>query len=496
MIGLVGTGMAFAAPGNADNGALVYAGRCAGCHGVDGDGLGPGADRLNPPPRDFTFGLYKIKTSFFDDFMSNDADFYRMIADGMPGTAMPGWADVLTEQQIRDLVAYLKIFAGLEEEQVSQQIDYDRQIESSAESIERGKQLFLEDDRCSECHGADGKGDGVKSLKDDNGARTWPRNLTKPWTFRASAEPKDIYSRISTGIPGTQMPAFADPVSKKTLTPEQRWDVANYVVSLAKTVKVVRPENTVVKAERLEDGVPGTTDDPNWALAEPVTFFMVPQVIAGDRLFSAANDTITVRALYDQSDIAILLEWDDRTRSIPGDERAEKISDPEIGEDSVAIQIPMTNLEGSVKPFFGNGDAKHAVNLWQWSSGTTLTPERISVMDARGYEDITERDAGAAGIAAAGSYENGTWKVVMRRSLVPADLDHDLQFFEGRFIPIAFAAWDGSNSEVGSKHTLTTWYWLLLKPPADSRPFVAALAVIALLGATFFWWARSRAQVA
>jgi hypothetical protein len=32
---------------------------------------------------------------------------------------------------------------------------------------------------------------------------------------------------------------------------------------------------------------------------------------------------------------------------------------------------------------------------------------------------------------------------------------------------IAFANWDGSNGEVATKHTLTTWYWLTLPPESD-----------------------------
>jgi hypothetical protein len=38
----------------------------------------------------------------------------------------------------------------------------------------------------------------------------------------------------------------------------------------------------------------------------------------------------------------------------------------------------------------------------------------------------------------------------------------DISFDEGRFIPVSFANWDGSNGERRSRHTLTTWYWLLL----------------------------------
>ena len=78
-----------AKPGDAESGEAIYATRCVLCHGEEGDGLGPAAERLNPPPRDFTFGQYKIKTTGFEDIVPNDADLFRMIRDGMPGTAMP-----------------------------------------------------------------------------------------------------------------------------------------------------------------------------------------------------------------------------------------------------------------------------------------------------------------------------------------------------------------------------------------------------------------------
>ena len=117
--------------GNADNGEALYFQRCVGCHGDEGDGLGPAAERLNPPPRDFTLGQYKFKTTGFDDIVPNDADLIRMISDGMPGTAMPGWSDVLSDQDILDLVAYIKIFAALDEEEPSDQVDYGSQIASS-----------------------------------------------------------------------------------------------------------------------------------------------------------------------------------------------------------------------------------------------------------------------------------------------------------------------------------------------------------------------------
>ena len=487
-------GPAVAKPGNANKGEEIYAKRCLWCHGEDGDGMGPAAERLNPPPRDFTLGQYKIKTTGFDEVMPNDEDLFRMIKDGMPGTAMSGWSDILSDQDMWDLVAYIKPFAGFDEEKPSQQVDYGTRVSSSPESIEKGKKLFQ--DRCSECHGEEGKGDAVKKLKDDAGDRTWPRNLTKPWTFRGSNRPEDVFTRISVGIPGTQMPSFADPASKKKLGIEERWHVANYVNSLAKTKakKVVRPENTVVKADKIEGDLPDSPEDSRWEESEPSTFFLVPQIIAKERLFTPSNDTITVRALYNEKEIAFLLEWDDRTRSIPGDSQAEKISDPEIAEDAVAVQLPVEIPEGMEKPYFGMGDAIHPVNIYQWKSGTADRPQSVRLLDGKGFEDIEERQAAAAGVEAKGAYHKGTWRVVMKRPLTTSTPEKDLQFVEGKFIPIAFAAWNGSNSEKGSKHTMTTWYWLLLKPPTGSKPFVWALVIIGLLVGGEFWWARSASR--
>ncbi len=479
-------GAVLAQSGDMDAGEIIYAKRCLQCHGEDGDGLGPAAERLNPPPRDFTFGLYKFKTTAFDEDFANDADMIRMIRDGMPGTAMPGWGDMLSEQDILDVIAYLKYFADIEDAPEIQ-LDYGTQVASSPESIAAGQLLFEEGDRCSECHGLEGKGNAIKKLKDDNGDRTWPRNLTKPWTFRASNDPRDIFTRISVGIPTTQMPSFADPKSNKSLPIEGRWNIANYVASLAKTNLVVNPENFVIQGGRVEGTLPTTPEDELWATAPPSTFIMVPQIVGQDRFFRTANDTVSVRALYDNDQIAILLEWDDRTQSIPGDAKAASIADEELFEDAIAIQFPLTIPEGMEKPYFLMGDATNPVNLWRWTSGTTDEPQTASIIDAKGISNQSTRDDSSA-LSASGSYLNGTWRVVMTRALKTDVAEPELQFEEGRFVPIAFFAWDGSNSEVGTAHAMTTWYWLQLKPSASSKPIIYGILAALLAFSVLVWW--------
>ena len=143
------------------------------------------------------------------------------------------------------------------------------------------------------------------------------------------------------------------------------------------------------------------------------------------------------------------------------------------------------------------GDAANPVNIWHWKSGAKSATETINILNSRGFKEIEKRDATGVGLKSKASYSDGTWKVLMYRPLTTATPEKDIQFAEGKFIPIAFAAWDGSNnSEKGSKHTMTTWYWLLLKPATGSKPLITALMVMGLFAAGLLWWARSATKKA
>ena len=491
--------LALAKAGNADRGKEIYDMRCWWCHGEEGAGDGPAADFLIPPPRDFTSAMYKFKTTSYDEFFPTEQDLFDMIKGertqnhitgwtGMNDSSMPGWADMLTDQDIWDLVAYIKTFGELEELPTSS-ISFDGQIPSSEESIAKGKEIFK--DRCAECHGEEGRGDGTKKLKDDLGFRTWPRNLTKGWSYRIGNDPRYIYARITAGIPGTQMPSFADPESAKKLTDEERWHVANYVASIDAPYK--KPtDNTVIKAFRIEGEVPDKPDDPAWDQAEYTSYYMVPQIIAKERHFTPSLNSISVKALYNDKELALLLEWDDRTRSLPGDKKAEEIADGEVFEDAVAVQFPVKLAEGTKKPYFGMGDAANPVNIWFWRSESGAgQPQTLKLYNAKGFGKKEERDPSEAGLKATGVYDKGTWRVVMKRPLKTDDPEKDFQFEEGRFIPIAFAAWDGSNREKGSKHVMTTWYWMLLKPEPGLGVYAWPVIVALLIFGGELLWLRS-----
>ena len=92
------------------------------------------------------------------------------------------------------------------------------QLPARAPSLERGAVVFRE--RCAECHGASGRGDGPKA-KQLKGPP--PANLADPETMGGTPM-LEIFRRIAIGVPGTAMPEFADDLSA-----EDRWAVAAYV---------------------------------------------------------------------------------------------------------------------------------------------------------------------------------------------------------------------------------------------------------------------------
>jgi cbb3-type cytochrome c oxidase subunit III len=77
-----------------DDGGDLFKQKCSMCHGVDGKGF----SALNTP--DFTDP--KVQASL------TDKEIVGIIKNGKKGTAMPAFAEKLSDDQIKSLVAYIR----------------------------------------------------------------------------------------------------------------------------------------------------------------------------------------------------------------------------------------------------------------------------------------------------------------------------------------------------------------------------------------------------
>jgi cbb3-type cytochrome c oxidase subunit III len=210
-------------------GKTVYDAHCVECHGVAGKGDGASAAYLVPRPRDFTTGKYKIRSTESGSIPSDD-DLIGSVRRGLYGTAMPGWDRILSDGDIADVVQYIKSLSPQFAAQPAQPVAIGDGLPTSPASIARGLQVY-DKLQCGKCHGTDGRGTGAvtQAFEDDWRMPLRAADLTEPWTFHGGATSRDIYLRFRTGMTGTPMPSFADAASDAEM-----WDLANYVVSLAR----------------------------------------------------------------------------------------------------------------------------------------------------------------------------------------------------------------------------------------------------------------------
>lgn len=85
-------------------GEHLFQNNCAFCHAADGTGKNWIGSFLEPRARDLTDPAFRARMT---------PDRYReVIREGLPGTTMPAWKDVLSRQEIDDLIAYLDVAFG------------------------------------------------------------------------------------------------------------------------------------------------------------------------------------------------------------------------------------------------------------------------------------------------------------------------------------------------------------------------------------------------
>lgn len=556
---VLGVVTAATAAGDPAAGKELYTRNCEQCHGVKGDGNGVAAPHLQPRPRDFTSGKFKIRTTPSGK-LPTDADLHHIIRVGMPYTSMPAWPN-LTDAEIDGLVAYVKSFSpdfGKPDNQ-AEPIKIPAPPALTAESIERGKAQYGELG-CARCHGELGRTDGATAptLKDDFDHPIRPADLSRPWTFRGGARREDIFRAMTTGLNGTPMPAFGE-----ALTEEQRWDITNYIFSLGGSSESPNYA-TLLTAKKTTEEIDLAKADALFEQAPPAFFPIVGQIMQPGRAFHPASNGITARAIYNDTDVAIELRWHDMRGNAAG-KNAPDIAVPaeeDAGEAPAAKAAggadsgsawgdaeetgakPAAKAKAAEDNPWGDaeakpGDAAGAKDPWaeEESGGAAAGDSASEFSDAVAlqfpvtlptsirkpyfifgdkdhpvhlwFADLAKKtpalwlghgsdkmeSLGPRDLAVTSHFDKGEWRVVFKRRMRSAGA---LSFEEHGFAPVAFSVWDGGSRERGNKRGLTTWWSIYFEPaekPSPAGPMAASAFGVLVLELAFVAWARRRKRL-
>ena len=192
-----------------ENGAVIYAEKCAPCHGENGLGDGEQGKQLPVPVA--ALGLPEIA------YKASPASWFLTVTLGNLERYMPPF-NSLTEEQRWDVVAYATT------------------LSSTPEQVEAGKILYAEN--CVECHGEPPDFATLEKM--------------------AAFSPENLDFLMENGIEDKQMPAMKD-----SLSDIERASIIAYLRSL--TFSAPLPAADMASAEPTESVPPGETEEPSAA---------------------------------------------------------------------------------------------------------------------------------------------------------------------------------------------------------------------------------------
>ncbi len=199
--------MKAATRGDPLEGRKIYLTFCFACHGDTGKGNGPAAPLLPVPPTDHTRNEYMARKT--------DRDLFKAISGGgaFHGSRyMPSWNKRFLEEEIWDLVAYLRYLHR----------------PSMQGSAKRGKSLYTR--YCTVCHGETGRGDGpMAEVLGKLGPTPLDFTNKELMTTRSDSELfLAIFGGGKSGGKSDYMPRWGGTLSEKEM-----WDLVAYLRSLA-----------------------------------------------------------------------------------------------------------------------------------------------------------------------------------------------------------------------------------------------------------------------
>jgi hypothetical protein len=319
--------------------------------------------------------------------------------------------------------------------------------------------------------------------------------------FKGDPAPAQLYRRIVGGMPGTPMPM------SDWAYGEDAWHLVDLILSWSSPEQRERAEMRKFRiVARRVPRIPDHPDAGTWRLAQPVNLHLMPLWWRSDR-----PEEVTVRAVHDGKQIALLLVWADATH----DHTAIR---PQDFRDAAAVQL----APSPAPPFFAMGSKGQFVNIWMWKSerqadlepafqdlekvypnlgidsypnlqvspveqptrqALTLRSEPTFVtgwgagnivsdpsrptpaedLVAQGFGTLRARPRADQAVHARGVYATGGYRVIFRRDLAGRGAGA-VTLRPGTIMPVGFAVWNGSAGDRDGKKSVTIWQELVLAP--------------------------------
>ena len=194
-----------------------------------------------------------------------------------------------------------------------------------------------------------------------------------------------------------------------------------------------------------------------------------PQMMTNPRWPDPSIKSVKISGVQNESEIALLLEWNDTTLE-------NKIEISATHTDQAALMFPLHPGKGL--PSITMGSENEIVNIWQWraiweppllaksrssnrNSGTSvlgnIRRSPVEDLTAAGFSTLTTQEE--QNVLGRGTWQDETWRVVFKRNLVNSD-NADTQFKYPTVM--AIAVWNGGNRERNGQKGISNWVLLRL----------------------------------
>ncbi len=432
------------APANQVCGRRLYLRHCSPCHGDFGLGDGPGAETLDPKPRDFSRERFRLVSTV--DGIPTQEDLIEVISRGIVGSAMPPH-DHFSQDELAAVANFIlvltmnrraEIFQELAAEE-GEELEWEEAIAKvplepgppvshppahapTLDLLAEGEAYFQQN--CASCHDADGRGRLRTDLLDEQDRPVLARDF-QAGIFKGGSRPVDIFRRIRCGMPGTPMPAYE-------LSPREAWGLVHFVESLIdpRAQEQARQRHQLFRPETVQEPLDAHPNAEIWNSVSTQWIALAPLQWTETRV-----PGFELQLAQDDTTLGLRLSWSDSTPGLAAEGAT---------PDSLTVRFS----QEPTPQFFCPGREDETSEYWEWDANS-------GDFD---YEPL--------GVSVRSIHENGKYEVVILRKL---EASPDRVGVGTEPVSIGFEIRNGAGGDPDRSQNLTVWHKLAAHPAGDAR---------------------------